>query len=76
MFENTKQHSQMGGTPGLGWNSACRLAALTEDSVACLSPCGQMPELHLRTHKDDYLPHPVQFIQQYNPHLLIALSNQ
>jgi len=45
MSENTKQHSQMGSTPGLGWNSACRLATLTEDSVSCLSPCGQMPEL-------------------------------
>ena len=45
MSENIKQHSQMGSTPGLGWNSACRLAALTEDSVACLSPCRQMPKL-------------------------------
>jgi len=45
MFENAKQHSQMGSTPGLGWNSACRLAILTEDSGTYLSPCGQMPVL-------------------------------
>jgi hypothetical protein len=74
MYVNTKLHSQMGGTPGHGWKLACRLATLTEDSVACSVPVGKFQDYYLISHRDDYLPHPVQLIQHYNPQLLTALA--